>query len=382
MGLIYHLIFLLMSEYQYYDFYSIDRPLTRDEREAIDDLSSRSHSSARRITFEYNYSDFRHDEEEVLSRYFDMMLYVTNWGTRRLLIKLPAEVVPYNSLKPYEAMEMEDYLHCEVKKRGEHILIDLVQNEEGGGGWMEGEGLLDEMLELRAQLLAGDYRLLYIAWLYCQAYSEEASAETVEPPLPPNLKRLDASLKSFMNFWEIPRDLISAASVASETIDTSAQQNLSSHIGQLSEAEKDEFLRRLLEDDPQAKLKLMKRLREFAGSKGTTNPGSRTLADLQEATARQSEIRLEKERQQAAKALEKKMKRIGYYQAQMWKDADKSAALKSARGYKEAAREISELKAYAKYSGEMTQFEEKLEAFMQRYGNSLALRRRLKEKGV
>lgn len=371
-----------MSEYQYYDFYSIDRPLTRDEREAIDDLSSRSHSSARRITFEYNYSDFRHDEEEVLSRYFDMMLYVTNWGTRRLLIKLPAEVVPYNSLKPYEAMEMEDYLHCEVKKRGEHILIDLVQNEEEGGGWMEGEGLLDEMLELRAQLLAGDYRLLYIAWLYCAANREEASAETVEPPLPPNLKRLDASLKSFMNFWEIPRDLISAASVASETIDTSAQQNLSSHIGQLSEAEKDEFLKRLLEDDPQVKLKLMKRLREFAGSKGTTNPGSRTLADLQEATARQSEIRLEKERQQAAKALEKKMKKIGLRQVDMWKEAHNQAALRTGSGYKEAVRLLGELKAYGKYSGDMAAFGQQLHVFLKVYGKSQALQRRLKENGI
>lgn len=47
-----------MSEYQYYEFQSVDRPLTQSEQEAISKLSSRAKISSSRAIFLYNYGDF------------------------------------------------------------------------------------------------------------------------------------------------------------------------------------------------------------------------------------------------------------------------------------------------------------------------------------
>jgi hypothetical protein len=44
-------------------------------------------------------------------------------------------------------------------------VLDLDFNPESGEGWMEAEAGLSRFIQLRADLLAGDYRLLYLAWL-------------------------------------------------------------------------------------------------------------------------------------------------------------------------------------------------------------------------
>lgn len=48
-----------MSEYQYYEFRAIDRPLTEAQKSKISALSSRAHVTSRMASFVYNYGDFR-----------------------------------------------------------------------------------------------------------------------------------------------------------------------------------------------------------------------------------------------------------------------------------------------------------------------------------
>ena len=44
-----------MSEYQFYEFRSVDRPLTTKEQQEIDKWSSRTSPSSTGATFIYNY---------------------------------------------------------------------------------------------------------------------------------------------------------------------------------------------------------------------------------------------------------------------------------------------------------------------------------------
>ncbi|HEY5864442.1 MAG TPA: hypothetical protein VI542_02655 [Candidatus Tectomicrobia bacterium] len=48
-----------MSEYQYYEFQAIDRPLSADQQAQVATLSSRAHVTAHMASFVYNYGDFR-----------------------------------------------------------------------------------------------------------------------------------------------------------------------------------------------------------------------------------------------------------------------------------------------------------------------------------
>ena len=116
-----------MSEYQYYEFQAIDRPLTREEQDAVGSLSSRTHPTATHAVFTYSYSDFRGDPLRVLAAYYDAMLYMANWGSRRLAFRLPRAVVDAERLARY----CVGYA-ITVTSHEDHLILDINFAESEG----------------------------------------------------------------------------------------------------------------------------------------------------------------------------------------------------------------------------------------------------------
>ena len=71
-----------MSEYQYYEFLALDRPLTAKQRAELRSISSRAEITATRFTNEYQWGDLKGDPLQMVKEYFDAFLYLANWGTR------------------------------------------------------------------------------------------------------------------------------------------------------------------------------------------------------------------------------------------------------------------------------------------------------------
>jgi len=69
-----------VSEYQYYDFRAIDRPLTKKEMAALRSISSRAAITATSFTNHYEWGDLKADPSKLLEKYFDAFVYVANWG--------------------------------------------------------------------------------------------------------------------------------------------------------------------------------------------------------------------------------------------------------------------------------------------------------------
>ena len=69
-----------MSEYQYYEFHALDRPLSAAQQAEMRKLSSRVVLTSSSAAFNYSYSNFRGEPLKVLEEYFDIMLYIANWG--------------------------------------------------------------------------------------------------------------------------------------------------------------------------------------------------------------------------------------------------------------------------------------------------------------
>jgi hypothetical protein len=86
-----------MSEYQYYEFQAIDRPLTDEEQKTLRRYSGRAMITATRFVNSYSYGDFRGDELDWMAKYFDAFLYMANWGTHRLMLRLPGSLMPLES---------------------------------------------------------------------------------------------------------------------------------------------------------------------------------------------------------------------------------------------------------------------------------------------
>ena len=61
-----------MSEYQYYEFQAIDRPLGEADREALRTLSTRARITATSFTNHYEWGDFKGDPQRLMERWFDL----------------------------------------------------------------------------------------------------------------------------------------------------------------------------------------------------------------------------------------------------------------------------------------------------------------------
>ena len=152
-----------MSEYQYYEFQAIDRPLGEADRAELQTLSSRARVTSTSFTNTCNFGDFRGDPRKLVERWFDLHLYLANWGTRRLMIRLPKRLL--------DPSRLEVFLHgvewVEAWESGENLIVDMhfPDEESEYAGWEEGEGWLGALAPLRAELLAGDLRLFYLLWL-------------------------------------------------------------------------------------------------------------------------------------------------------------------------------------------------------------------------
>src|SRR5437660_5442913 len=117
-----------MSEYQYYEFQAIDRPLDRAAQDALRSISSRARITATSFTNHYEWGDLNGDPRKFMERWFDLHLYVANWGTRRLMIRVPKGLVMQADIDPFH----REIDWVEVWTSGENLIIDIQHHEEGG----------------------------------------------------------------------------------------------------------------------------------------------------------------------------------------------------------------------------------------------------------
>jgi hypothetical protein len=110
-----------MSEYQYYEFQAIDRPLDQAAQQAMRAISSRATITPTHFTNYYEWGDFKGDPREFMERWFDLHLYFTNWGTRRLMIRMPERFLDRAGLGPF--LDQIDWV--EVWTSGSNLIVDI-----------------------------------------------------------------------------------------------------------------------------------------------------------------------------------------------------------------------------------------------------------------
>src|SRR5215217_9265112 len=121
-----------MSEYQYYEFQAIDRPLTKAAIAELGAISSRAHITPTRFQNVYNWGDFRGDPQTLMERYFDVVVYVANWGTRRFMLRLPRHALDEEMVRGYY---VDDCVTLHLK--GDHLILEIRYENEESAGWVE-----------------------------------------------------------------------------------------------------------------------------------------------------------------------------------------------------------------------------------------------------
>src|SRR6476646_3267376 len=138
-----------MSEYQYYEFRAIDRPLTQQEMRELRALSTRAQITSTSFVNYYNFGDFRGSPERLMEKYFDAFLYYANWGTRRFMLRLPRRLVDVETVSLYCDSDTASHRLTE-----ESVILEFVFSDESGDYWEEDEDeeTLGSLIPVRAEL--------------------------------------------------------------------------------------------------------------------------------------------------------------------------------------------------------------------------------------
>jgi hypothetical protein len=382
-----------MSEYQYYEFQAIDRPLGKKEMGELRHLSTRADITPTSFINTYNWGDFRGNVEEVLEKYFDVFFYVANWGTHRLMFRLPRPLVDVEAYSAY----------CPggsaiLRKTRAHVLLEFCSQDEDGGDWVAGEGELAPLMPVRSDLLAGDWRCLYLGWLLC-VQSDDLEEDAVEPAVPPGLRDLSAPLQALVDFLRIDTDLLEVAAEASTSdIPVGPQrEEVEEWVRGLPVAQKDAWLIRLAEDHSPALcwefLQSFRQDRARSAVGAETGPPRRTVADLLAARDARAEERRrgvaeeaarkrERQAQEQARARAQHLDALAKREADAWKQVEALIGTKRPKDYDQAVELLKDLRDLGERAGRKADTEERIGQLRRRHASKPSLMERLRKAGL
>jgi hypothetical protein len=379
-----------MSEYQYYEFNTVDKPLNENDMQALRNLSTRARITPTSFVNEYNWGDFKGTPLKLVERYFDAFLYVANWGTHWFMFKLPQHLVDFDLVNKYCPGDS-----AIIHEKGDHLIFEFTSETEDYE-CEEGEGWLSSLISLRADIINGDYRALYLAWLFC-VQMEEMEDDEMEPPVPPNLADLNGPLESFVDFMRIDTDLIAVA--AENSISESRQtdpQALKTWIHNLPENEKDDILFRLVEaPSPHLEAELIRRFQQTvsttANSKMDKPPRSvEDLISRAETYAEERKRRVaeqkakERARKKRARALaqEKYLESLAGCEDSILKKVVELIDSKQPAKYGEAVKLLIDLRDLNKKTATEKVFKQKLKAICANHYRKVGFLNRLQKAGL
>lgn len=354
-----------MSEYQYYEFQAVDRSLTQREMSDLRDYSSRAQITTSSFVNVYNYGDFKGDPDKWLEKYFDAFLYLANWGSRRLMLRVPGKLLDPKDAKPYCVGEG---LSC--RRKGGNVVLSFRSEDEEGYDWDGGEGWLASLVPIRADLMHRDHRVLYLGWLIA-VQAGEIDGDTLEPPAPPGLGDLSAPLDCFADFLRIDGDLIAAAaehSTGEQAADLSRKE-IGVWVSKLPSREKNTLLTRFIgSDEHHLSAELRQRaIREIRGEPKSKLLRRRTAAEILARAEVMREVRRKKEaekqaREMARRERERAAERERYFESLarkekgLWAKVDQLIATRQPKRYDGAVSLLQDLHDLAQMQGNELKF--------------------------
>ena len=301
-----------MSEYQYFEFLAIDRPLSAREMDHLRAISTRARITPVSFVNEYNWGSLKADPVDFMRRFFDAHVYLANWGEAIFMVRLPLEAIDEKTLEPFCTTS-----HLTVEKLPNHWLLTwslLGETEEYDPfDFVEETGWMARLAPVREELLRGDLRSLAIGWLRAVT-TGEAGADAWEPAAVNGLQEWTGAQQALAAFLEVDKDLLAGAGMESrpgQSVEAD-ETVFDAWLDQLSQPEARQYLRQLLAGQGvRAEREVKRRFAAWQATRGPVEQGRhRTVADLRQLAERAREQRMLEEagaRREAA-AVRKKVR--------------------------------------------------------------------------
>ncbi|MHB8595833.1 MAG: hypothetical protein ACYDER_03370 [Ktedonobacteraceae bacterium] len=357
-----------MSEYQRYEFMTIERPLTQKQLDAVNGLSSHIEASSTHAIIEYNWGDFKHDPIAILHEFFDGFLYWANWGAPQLALRFPRGILPVDLLEGYDFDDSVTFT-----RHPDYDILDIQFGEmEAPDEWTNYE--LGSLIGIRDELMEGDLRALYVAWLasqrmmgdYDDEEDEEENEEMSAPPVPSNFGTLTAAQEALAELLQVPQELLGAAAQHSSAATSTSAVDVAAWVPLLPSERRDDYLVRLARNEPGLSRLLVRELRELSQDKHSEqSTGERITYATLLAESKAVKAQLERERrEQEQAARQRHLQNIHDHQNDYWQQVDEAVMRGSGTGYDEAAQVLVELREVANHFKETEEFQERFRAWV------------------
>lgn len=378
-----------MSEYQYYEFAAVDRPLTRNEMAELRAVSTRATITPNSFTNEYDWGDLKADPADWMHRYFDAFVYSANWFTCQLSLRLPRAVLCHGELEAFTGSAALSVLSSDSNWIISWMQEDSQDDERFAAN--DGEGWMRRLLPLRDELMRGDVRPLYLGWL---AGIDSWPDDMLEPEPPDGLAELSPAQQALAEFLDISPDLLEAAGFGTASVASSQQETpqLSAWLASWPNADMQNMIKAIaLGQAHEAERQVKSRYAAWLKAQRPTFPQvpRRQVGELRERLdsvasarrAREAEALAQRQarlRQQREAELRRIMETPEIY----WHAADAEASRANASGYEKSVSLLAALaQGYALVSTQQ-EFEQRLRRFLVPHAKRPALLRRLVDTGL
>lgn len=347
-----------MSEQQIIKFRAVDRPLSDEQMEFMDQQSSRAEFTKWEFEVEYHYSSFRGDIDGMLRNGYDVFLNYCNYGVREIRIRLPGGL-PF-AKNVWEKYIDSEWLTWSPDKTGKGGILSVAPRlEDAYDPVWEFDDYLDAAAKLREMLIHGDLRALYFLWL-CNAISLlDEDEELSEPPVPHGLGELPDEVIDLLAFFEVDPYLVDAAANGIPRFNAKGSQSdiVNKWLATIAVSRRKEIIQRLIAEDPVAlKAELLSEIRD--GQQATSwpvEPPTRTYSQLsekcdllrreaEEKEKREAEAQAKREAEKAEKERQARMVEMRSDPNAWLKKASKLVEQRSTSSYVEAADILADLR--------------------------------------
>jgi hypothetical protein len=379
-----------MSEYQYYEFQTVDHRLTEREMQELRAYSTRARITPTSFINEYNFGSFKGNPDALMEKYFDGFLYLANWGTRELQLAVPSKALPAETARHYCCSQT-----VSAREKAGKVILSFLSEKESDGEWLEGDGQLSSLLQIRNELAEGHLRSLYLGWLMGVEACEVGETET-EPSVPPNLHDLSGPQAGLADFFGLDPDLLAVAARTSAraSVELANRQEMASWVASLPVREKDEILVRLMTGEgAKPGLELRSRFRgQRKATDSTVGVQRRTVCQLlADAEAHRQEREQERARKAAiakadqerlsARIREKHLDSLNGRGETIWASVETLAATRQPKSSDQAVQHLRDLRDLAEREGRQAAFKQRVGVFWKQHAAKRSLIDRLAQAG-
>jgi hypothetical protein len=393
-----------MSEYQYYEFAALDRPLTPQQQAELRERSSRARITPGSFVNEYHWGDLKGEPLDWMTLYFDAHVYSANWHHCKLMLRLPKTVLDPAQLAVFRGNRNDSECFSGVDVGSAWVLewaffddervVELDRFNMG-----DGPGWLSELLPLREEVLRGDQRALYLGWLL-RASRDELDDDALEPPVPPGMRTLSPAQQALLCFVEFDRDWLAVAAQASVDLEAVAVDETPLQARWLDSLSTDELRGvvrllvqgHLLDAAQVVRQHYTESVRAWSLAEGTTPADTprRTVAQLRTGLDEARAARQAREQQaRDAQRQHEVQQRAEYLRREIlpragaiWGDVEAQLSRGSASAYDRALTQVRDLSDAMRLAGRQDEFQQRLAILMRGHGQRRVWVKRLQDAGL